>query len=114
MNERTERTLLKQGRKHARLSSFFSETRSKAVQVAAAVAGQLEADDRWPPNNLTKKMGDDYNYDRNTLGNFLRGVEHRLERGDPSYNFEFNSAFVLQALGLTVAALMAEIDARTS
>jgi hypothetical protein len=87
---------------------------SKQHAVAAAVAAQLTADGRWPPNDLTKVMGTDYRYNQFTIGNFLAGVQVRLAASVPPLTFSFDSAFTIQALSMTVGQLIGAINTRTT
>ncbi len=62
---------------------------SRAVQVAAAVAIELREGGRWPPNDRTRTLGADYNYNLNTMGNLLSDVRDRLAEGTPPYQLDF-------------------------
>jgi len=85
---------------------------TKSVAVVLAVSQVLHAEARWPPRDVSKTMGADYRYDRNTLRLFLLKVRDILEAGEPPYTFEFDAAFILKALGMTVAQLMTAITTR--
>lgn len=87
---------------------------SQSVSVASAVAIQLTIEGHWPPNDLNKSMGTNYSYNTLSMGGFLSAVQVRLAASTPSYNFTFNAAFVANALGLTVVALVGAIDSNTT
>jgi hypothetical protein len=84
------------------------------VLVNAAVTNQLIEDGRWPPNDLSATMEDNYNYGVITMQGFLAAVRRTLDDGLPSLNFQFDHAFVLSALPMAVAELMGAIEGRTS
>jgi hypothetical protein len=86
----------------------------KPHAVAAAIASQLTTEGRWPPNDLTKVMGTDFRYNQFTIANFLGAVRTHLAAGIPSFNFVVDGAFTIQALTMTVAALMIAVNARTT
>ena len=58
---------------------------SKLLSIAAAVTAELSSppNPKWPPNNLNKVMGADYNFNEHTLALFFRGVSDRLRAGTP-------------------------------
>lgn len=96
-------------------SPIIKETRTdddKSFAVADAVAEQLQAEGH--PMDSNKVMGADFGYDPYTLTNFLNGVRWHLAQRNPPYDFQFDSAFAVQALGLSVGALTGEIDRKTS
>jgi hypothetical protein len=88
----------------------------KLLAVAAAVTAELSAppSPRWPPNNLNKVLGTDYNFDENTLALFLTGVSDRLRNGSPSYLFDFERAFVKANLASSVGLLIGNIERKTT
>jgi hypothetical protein len=92
---------------------FSLDAMGNGPAVASAVAYQLNMERRWPPNDITKVMSTDYRYDQFTIVNFLNAVQAHLLQGTPSYSFSYDTAFVVQALQLTVAALMNGIASRT-
>lgn len=106
------KTAMKQTAKVLELA-FVDPTELPAA-VAAAVGLQLVRDGRWPPPNLSRKMDVDYNYDRNTMGNFLTGVRATMRAGNPAHSFEFDTAFIIKVLPMTIAALGAAITARAA
>ena len=89
---------------------------SKLLSVAAAVTAELSSpqNQKWPPNNLNKIMGADYNYNENTLALFLKGVGDRLKSGTPTYVFEFERDFVRACLTSPVAVLIGKIEGKTT
>ena len=99
--------------KKPRAKRAKKKTAALAPPVAIAVALQLNAEGRWPPNDVTKIMSTDYRYDQFTIVNFLKAVQIRLLQGIPSYTFTFDAAFVVQALQYSVGALINAIAART-
>jgi hypothetical protein len=88
---------------------------SKLLSIATAVTAELSAppNPKWPPNNLNKVMGADYNFNEHTLALFLRGVSDRLRAGTPAYNFEFDRDFVKASLASTVGLMIGSIERRT-
>lgn len=92
----------------------FVDPTEKPAAVARAIGLQLVRDRHWPPPNLNKKMDANYNYDRISMGNFLLAVRATLRAGNPSHTFEFDDAFVIKVLPMTVSALGAQINAKTS
>lgn len=97
------------------VSFLITRAASKSVAVNVAVTNQLVRDRKWPPNDLTKVMGAiPYRYDSRSMRNFLKGVETTLAAALPPFTFDWNGAFVTKSLGLTVAALMGEIELKTT
>lgn len=96
-----------------KVALLAARTTSSSVAVNIAVHDQLVEDDRWPPVNVTKVMGTDYNYGDSTMRNFLSDIADRLSNGNPSYTFTWDAAFVANALGWAVSRLIAEIDVAT-
>lgn len=84
----------------------------KSQAVEDAVAAQLERDGR-SSNQPDKKMGANFKYETGTMKIFLDAVKEILQSGGTSYTFTYAAAFVADALGSTVAALVGKIDART-
>src|SRR5437870_5415013 len=74
--------------------TIWAGTTDKTHMVSAAVASQLHNEHHWPPNDMTKVMGDDYRYDQFTLGNFLAAVQWNLAHGTPSYKFTYDGPFI--------------------
>lgn len=93
--------------------SFVAQT-GQVIAVAAAIANQLNNDNRWPPNDISKVMGDDYRYDANTIRLFLAAVRWHLAYGKPKYHFEFDNKFAAAALKQTVGELTGSVNANTS
>lgn len=91
-------------------AALFRETprANKAVVVAAIVGQRLRQDGKWPPVDLTKVMGANYNYNRNTMRNFLAWVRRHL--GLAGYQFDFDDTFILSALGMRAPELMGAIE----
>src|SRR5262245_1458209 len=89
---------------------------SVLLSVAAAVTAELSAptNPKWPPNNLNKVMGSDYNFNENTLALFLTGVSDRLRSGTPTYVFKFERDFVKANLASTVGLLIGNIERKTT
>lgn len=97
------------------VSFLITRNASKSVAVNVAVTNQLIHDGKWPPNDVTKIMGAiPYRYNNQTMRNFLKGVETTLAAALPPFTFTWDGAFVTKALGLTVAALMGEIEQATT
>jgi hypothetical protein len=86
----------------------------KSHSVGAAVAAQLTAEQRWPPNDITKIMGSDYRYDQLSMGNFLAQVQVRLASGNPPFRFVYDGHFVMKALQAQVGTLMIAVTASTT
>jgi len=88
---------------------------SGLLSVAAAVTAELSAapSPKWPPNNLNKVLGADYNFNENTLALFLTGVGERLRNGSPAYIFNFERDFVKANLASTVGLLIGNIERKT-
>jgi hypothetical protein len=88
---------------------------SKLLSIAAAVTAELSAppNPKWPPNNLNKVMGADYNFNEHTLALFFRGVSDRLRAGTPAYIFEFDRDFVKSSMASTVGLLIGNIERKT-
>jgi|SRR5438093_1202920 len=95
-------------------AQFVQIAPSKPVVVGSAVANQLHHEGRWPPNDMTKLMGADYHYNQFTLANFLKAVQWNLAHGEPSYTFQFDESFIIKALQMNVATLMAAINSATN
>ena len=89
---------------------------SGLLSVAAAVTAELSVppNPKWPPNNLNKVMGADYNFNENTLALFLTGVSERLKKGSPPYIFNFERDFVKANLASTVGLLIGSIERKTT
>jgi hypothetical protein len=89
---------------------------SGLLAVAAAVTAELSGppNSKWPPNNLNKVMGADYNFNENTLALFLTGVSERLRAGSPSYVFRFERDFVKANLASSVGLLIGNIERKTA
>lgn len=88
---------------------------SKLLSIAAAVTAELSSppNPKWPPNNLNKVMGADYNFNEHTLALFFRGVSDRLRAGTPAYVFEFDRDFVKANTASTVGLLIGNIERKT-
>lgn len=86
---------------------------SKSSAVAKAIDDQLTLE-AHVPFDLNKVMGKDYRYDLNGMTLFLAAVAKRLENGVPKWNFEFNTAFAISALQLTVGVLIGKIISETT
>jgi hypothetical protein len=88
----------------------------KLLSIAAAVAAELSSppNPKWPPNNLNRVMGADYNFNENTLALFLAGVSERLKRGSPAYIFYFERDFVKANLASSVGLLIGNIERKTT
>lgn len=93
---------------------MWAGTTDKTHMVSAAVASQLHNEHHWPPNDMTKIMGDDYRYDQFTLDNFLAAVQWNLAHGSPSYKFTYDGPFIKKGLKATVSALIVAIIANTT
>lgn len=87
---------------------------SLPVLVNAAVTNQLIEDGMWPPNDLAATMEDTYSYSSAGMQGFLSAVQDILADGLPSLEFQFDHAFVLSALPMTVGELMGAIEGKTS
>jgi hypothetical protein len=87
---------------------------SKPIVVASAIANQLHQEGRWPPNDATKVMGSDYHYTALTLDSFLIAVQWHLAHGRPPFTFTYDHAFVVRAIAMDIATLMASVDTLTT
>jgi len=98
----------------ARKSALFlkSVVNQRSMQVTAAVAMMLRADNR-AAFDQTATMGAGYHYTVTSMGNFMRGVANLLEEGRPAHQFSYDEAFVRKALGMTLNKLASEIEKRT-
>jgi hypothetical protein len=84
------------------------------VAVASAVALQLQAEGRWPPNDVNKVMADDYKYTLVTISKFLSCVSTRLAANVPSFKFNFDQPFANSCLPLNVVEVIAAVNGKTT
>ncbi|MGZ5033992.1 MAG: hypothetical protein ACXWAC_12400 [Usitatibacter sp.] len=101
----------KVARASASLSPRQARDEDKSFAVSEEIDNQLRSDGHT--YNLNDIMGADLHYDINSITVFLRGVQLRLAARNPAYDFQFDSAFAIRALGLSVGELNGEVDART-
>lgn len=87
---------------------------TKEIAVATTVGSQLHHEGHWPPNDLSKVMGNDYHYDINTLSNFFVAVQWNLKHGNPSFDFQFDNAFIASALNWDVTTVIGNAIANTN
>lgn len=90
------------------VESLVESTFNLEMVVARVIAAQLQIERHWPPINMNKLMGRDYNYADtpvNTIGLFLNAVRLRLAHGVPALLFQFDAKFAKAALAKSVGPL---------
>jgi hypothetical protein len=105
--------MISAAKNHVTKGTIMAFSFEKMEAVRNAVIAQLRHDWR-PVNDLHAVMQDDLKYDKKPLSIFLNTIEEMLFHHVPSYDFEFDPEFVLNALPLTVEELMQEINQSTA